>query len=160
VKPIVKTIQLTCMFFVLIITGCAPMKVIDKVPSASPKGYAEFFCKNEAYSDCKRKLHLVKKKGEYVFVGNISVKRRDENSYKVGYLIARTPGYHYVSTLDNTYYFYIEEGMVTPIEIILDVSLSKVMQPWGIVDKYRIISHLSQPGEPIPIGEYYRNGVK
>ncbi|MCX6749879.1 MAG: hypothetical protein NTZ83_00305, partial [Candidatus Pacearchaeota archaeon] len=150
-----------CLVFILIITGCAPMRLIDKVSSDSPKGYAEFFCRNDkGYSDCKRKISLIKKKGEYIFVGNVSNKRRDSDSYKAGYIIARSPGYYYVSTLEDTYYFHIEEGMVTPIEITLEVSISKVMQPWGLVDKYRIKADLSNPGEPIPIEEYSKNGMK
>jgi len=159
-KTILKTIQLTCFVFILIITGCALMKVIDKVPSDSPKGYAEFFCRNEGYSDCKRKLFLVKKKGVYIFVGKVSNKRRDSDSYKAGYFIAQPPGYYYVSILEDIHYFHIEEGMVTPIEITLEVSISKVMQPWGLVDKYRIKEDLSSPGKPIPIEEYYKNGMK
>ena len=152
-----KTIQLTCLVFILIIAGCAPTKFIDRLPSDSPKGYAFFFCKNDK-DNCshKQKLSIIRNKGEYIFTGKVSYNKK-KDSYKTGYMIAKTPGPHYVSTSECTYYFNIEEGMVTPIEVKLNVFIAKVMMPWGPVDQRIVSVNLLPPGKPVPIAEY---GIK
>jgi hypothetical protein len=154
-----RTIQLACLIFILIITGCASMKVIDTLPKDSPKGYAEFFCRNEKnYPTHKQKISLVKSKGEYLFVGKSSYKKNKGDLYKVGYIIAQTPGPHFVSTSTDTYYFNIEEDMVTPIEIWIKVSVSKIMREWGPGDETKIRVEAYPPGKPIPIAEYDKKG--
>ena len=154
-KPTERLIRLTCSLIFLILAGCAPMKVIDNVPRNSPKGYAVFFCRNDKqYCNHKQHLSLVKRKGEYLFTGSVSPKNRKKDPYNTGYIIAQAPGPHYVSTLTGTYYFNIEEDMVTPIEIKLCVSVSKIMLPWGPVDQSTIEADLLPPGKPVPIAEY------
>jgi hypothetical protein len=150
-----KTIQLTFLLILLILAGCAPTKFINSLPSDSPKGYAFFFCKNNRdYCSHKQKLSIVKSRGEYLFAGKVSYNNRKKDSYKTGYMIAKTPGSYYVSTSTGTYYFNIEEGMVTPIEIKLNVFIAKVMMPWGPIDQRIISADLLPPGKPVPIAEY------
>jgi hypothetical protein len=153
-----KTIKLNCLVFILILAGCAPVKMIDSIPRGSPKGYVEFFCINDKnYCSHKQNLSLIKRKGEYFFIGKVSSKNRKKDPYNTGYIIAQAPGPHYVSTLTDTYYFNIEEDMVTPIEIKLCVSASKIIQPWGYVDKNEIKAYLCSPGKLISIEEYDKN---
>ena len=150
-----KTIQLTCLLIILILSGCEPTKFIDRLPSGSLKGYAFFFCKNNRdYCSHKQKLSIVKSKGEYLFVGKVSYNNRKKDPYKTGYMIAKTPGPYYLSTSTDTYYFNIEEDMVTPIEIKLNVFIAKVMMPWGPIDQRIISVDLLPPGKSVPIAEY------
>jgi hypothetical protein len=139
----------------LILSSCSSTKIVDNLPKDSPKGYAEFFCRNDKnYISYNQKISLVRRKGEYVFIGKIYPRGKNADSNKRGYLIAQTPGYRYVSTSKDTYHFEIKEGMVIPIEVKLRISVSKIMQPWGLIDEINIKTDICPPGEFISITKY------
>ncbi|MFH1503348.1 MAG: hypothetical protein ABIE36_01700 [Candidatus Diapherotrites archaeon] len=115
-----KTIQLTCLVLILIITGCAPMKVIDTVQSETPKGYVEFyFLRGEGNPGCYPEIYSIVDNKE-VFEGSVFC----WGGNKVNLRIAKTPGTYTFSVqllkYNYTFPIQIEEGMITPIRIVFE----------------------------------------
>ena len=150
-------------FFILLLAGCAPTtKFVDYLGWNSKRGYVEFYCKGDEMSrDYKSRLFLKGINPNYLFTGKLSHKSKKKVIDKTSYIITKPPGYYYISTVDNTCYFEIQEDMVTPVKVRLVRNTKKLTQPWGIVEDTQVKVFFSPPEEPVPIeDEKYADKIK
>jgi hypothetical protein len=150
-KKIKLIYLLTCLIFILILAGCASVKVIDRIPNGTPKGYVEvYYDQSEGGVGYRASVYSIVN-GKEIYEGQTSI--WDINSNKVGLRLAKRPGTYTFSVRlfewNYTYSIKIEEGMITPIKIT-----------YLIVNKESQLSSLNtdvHPEKPVPIAEY---GIK
>ncbi len=124
-----KSFFLLTSIFVILFTGCSPVKVIDNVPSGSPKGYVEFYYlpgegdsefNYSIYSTFIERINFLTLKGEKFYEGHLP--GGNLTLEKTSLFIAKRPGeYNFsvrVSTLDTTFPLTIEESKVTRVKIL------------------------------------------
>jgi hypothetical protein len=152
-----KPIHLTCLGMILIITGCASIKVIDTFPSGTPKGYIEFYyikSETEIPPSGTRIYGIVN--NQEIYEGRTSF--GDLTKGKIGLRLAKRPGtYTFLihsfegkTPVPISVPVQIEEGMITPVKIIIpDFEKTKK----GYTTTYTFNMHLF-PGKAVPIAEY------
>lgn len=147
--------SLTCLVFILILSGCASVKVIDKVSSGTPKGYVEFYYVQGEGDDAFRySVYRIANDKEF-YEGQTPL--WDVKKGNIGLRLAKSTGdYTFsvrASTISRTFPVHIEEGKIIRVKIVFTNLYDSMSEQGKSLPMSAYLKINVYPESPVPISE-------